>query len=115
MAFNVDKINRRNTDITIVKGDTFIQVIKIYTDDLLLYIPDEGDNVTFNIYKRYTDAEPLFEREITNTMVFQMTAEETANLKIGNYVYTCKITFEDGTVDTFLNGNFKIATAEGVR
>jgi len=44
-----------------------------------------------------------------------MTAEETANLKIGNYVYTCKITFEDGTVDTFLNGNFKIVTAEGVR
>ena len=115
VAFNIDKINRRNTDIAVVKGDTLVQIIKIYTDDLLLYIPDEGDSVTFNIYKKYTDTEPLFEREITDTMVFQMTAEETANLKLGNYVYTCKITFKDGTVDTFLNGNFNIVTAQGVR
>ena len=88
----------------------------MFTDDLLLYLPKEGDTVTFSIFNKYTDEEPLFEREIQDTdMILTLTAQETAQMKLGNYVYTVKIIYaSDEVVDTFMNGAFSIVTAEGV-
>lgn len=114
LAFNVNEVNDRNTNFKIVKGDTFVQKVKIYTDDLLLYVPSEDDIILLQIFNRYTDPEPIFEREIPHDMYFVMNAEETAQMKIGHYVYTIKLIFENGVVDTFMNGNFDIVTAEGV-
>lgn len=101
-------------DIKLVKGDTFSQNIKIYTDDLLLYVPQEGDKVTFSIWNKFTDTEPILSKELPiDTLIFDLTAEESDSFKYGNYVFSVKIEFADGKVDTFLSGAFSIVTAGG--
>lgn len=86
----------------------------MYTDDMLIYKPQEEDIILFSVFNNYTDSEPIFTREIPHDMKLELTAEETAQMKYGTYVYTIKIIYEDGIVDTFLNGTLSIVTAEGV-
>lgn len=114
MGFKVQDRKNGQVDIKIVKGDSFSQKIKIYTEDLLLYIPSENDVITFQIWNKYTDSTPLFEKEIDyQDMTFTLSAEESAAFKYGNYVYSVKIEFENGTVDHFLSGTVAIVVPGG--
>lgn len=114
MGYVVNKIKEGKADIKVVRGDTFKQEIKIYTEDILLYIPAEQDIVTFCIWNKFTDEEPLYTQELNHEdMTFLLTAEECGTFKYGNYVYSVKIQFADGTVDTFLSGNFTVVVAGG--
>lgn len=114
MGFKVTAETSGRVNIKLVKGDTFTQNIKIYTEDLLRYVPTAEDKVTFSIWNKFTDTEPILSKELPiDTMIFTLSAEESDSFKYGNYVYSVKIEFADGTVDTFLSGTFAIVTAGG--
>lgn len=114
MGYKVEDKKNGQVDIKVVKGDTFTQKIKIYTEDLLLYVPSENDVITFQIWNKYTDPEPLFEKQLDyQDMTFDLTAEESSRFRYGNYVYSVKIEFENGAVDSFLSGDFRIVVPGG--
>lgn len=114
MGFKVESNKTGKVDIVLVKGDTFTQKIKIFSEDLLLYVPSENDVITFSIWKQYTDSEPLLSKQLDyQDMTFVITAEESQNFRLGNYVYSVKIEFEGGTVDTFLSGDFRVVNPGG--
>ena len=51
----------------------------------------------------YKDIEPLILKEIPNdTLILELEPNDTKPLAFGTYVYDIQITFEDGTVDTFI-------------
>lgn len=114
MGFKVTAESSGRVNIKLVKGDTFTQNIKIYTEDLLRYVPKAEDKVTFAIWNKFTDTTPILAKELPiDTMIFSLTAEESDSFKYGSYVYSVKIEFADGTVDTFLSGTFSIVVAGG--
>lgn len=114
MGYVVNGVKNGKADIIVVRGDTFTQKIKIYTDDLLLYVPSENDIITFSIWRKFTDDEPLYTQVLSNQdTTFVLTASECQNLNYGDYVYSVKVEFENGTVDTFLSGNFRVVIAGG--
>ena len=99
--------------ITLTRGDTFRAKVTIYLDDQeeQEYRPVPGDQVRFALKhktlteggKEYTDVDPLINKQIPiDTMVLELVPDDTKNLGFGTYNYDIEITFEDGTVDTFI-------------
>lgn len=98
------------TTITLTRGDTLRVKVEILRDDEP-YIPQEGDAVRFALrenllkgdnYKEWADNAVLVKAIPTDTMVLQLDPRDTQDLGFGTYVYDVQITFEDGTVDTFI-------------
>lgn len=96
--------------ITLTRGDT-LRVLVSMKKDGEEYIPEAGDSVRFALKHRtmnsdksdYKDLDPLIYKDIPiNTMLLQLDPEDTKDLGFGKYVYDIEITFEDGTVDTFI-------------
>lgn len=107
MSYTVSDKN----EIRLTRGDTLKCTILLKDENGKDYIPDEGDVVNFALRhsamnsKRtaYKDEEPLIEKEVpTSTMLLQLNPEDTESLEFGDYVYDVEITFEDGSVDTFI-------------
>lgn len=98
--------------ITMVRGDTVRQIIKIYYPDGTEYRVHPGDVIRFAVKRKYRDAVPLILKTIDNsTLMLQIDPEDTKTFrqgKRGQYVYDIQITQEDGTVDTFIRGSIKI-------
>lgn len=104
------------TKITLTRGDTLRVIVNI-TKDGEEYMPTENDAVRFALKHsigaeagEYDDAEPLILKDIpADTMILQLDPEDTKALKFGVYDYDIQITFEDGTVDTFITkAKFKL-------
>lgn len=102
------------TNITLTRGDTLIAEVKATVkstgED---YIPTAQDHVRFAMKrnqmdagrKRFIDEEPLLEVSVpTDTMILRIEADATKEFDFGQYWYDIEITFEDGTVDTFIEG-----------
>lgn len=96
--------------ITLTRGDTLILNVGI-TKDGEPYTPTENDAVRFALKRAlmnqnksaYADAEPLVLKTIpSDTMILRLESTDTKELPFGTYVYDIQITFEDGTVDTFI-------------
>lgn len=94
------KIN--NNDIALTRGDTMRVQIGI-TKDGEAYTPSGGDVVRFALKKSVADQEALIEKVIPNdTMMLELQPIDTKELEFGTYYYDIEITFDDGTVDTFI-------------
>lgn len=103
--------NVTGTTITMTRGDTLRVQIAITRDDEP-YVPVSGDAVNFYLKhaamngKRtaYKDENPLVSKTVPiETMILELLPTDTKTLDFGEYVYDLQITFENGTVDTFIN------------
>lgn len=103
------KVN--GTTITMTRGDTLRVQVGIERDGDP-YTPVSGDAVAFYLKhsamngKRtaYKDADPLVSKDVPiQTMILTLDPADTKELEFGQYVYDLQITFENGTVDTFIN------------
>lgn len=105
----VNEVDNHETNITIIKGDTFKELIRISDDARLTYVPEAADKIMFAVYNKYTDETPLFEKEIPyDTMVLQLSYKETSKMKYGKYVYKVKLIRKNCETDTFLHGQFNV-------
>ena len=101
--------------IYITKGDTLDLQVAIQNQDGEEYTPSENDRIRFAMKKKYTDLEPMIVKEISpDTLRLRIEAEETKRWKTSPtpYVYDIEITFEDGTVDTFIERQKLYVTEE---
>lgn len=91
-------------NITMTRGDTFARTLTL-TKDGETYTPDEDDVIRFamaKVYKGKDDYELILSKVIDNeTLLWQIDAEDTAELDYGKYKYDLQITYADGTVETF--------------
>ena len=108
------------TKIEMTRGDT-LRVAVSMTRDGEPYEPVNGDVVRFAVKnkrmtagnKEYYDTEPLILKTIPiNTMILELLPIDTKSLSFGEYAYDIEITFNDGTVDTFITASPFILTPE---
>ncbi len=104
--FEIDK----NNNITLTRGDTFRAYIKIKDKRGIVYKPVNGDSIKFAAKKNIKDTKYTIEKTIPfNTMLLEILPEDTYFLPIGTKLYyDVQITFSDGTVRTFLEGEINI-------
>lgn len=109
------KIN--GTNITLTRGDTFIASIEI-TRNGETYTPVEGDSIRFAMKRmamdagrtKYIDEDPLVMKAIPyDSLILRLESDDTKEFDFGIYAYDIQITFEDGAVDTFINGRLTLA------
>lgn len=100
----------KGTSITLTRGDTLRVKINIFLNKEE-YIPTSGDSIRFAVkhpimnskQTDYRDLEPLLIKQIPyDTLILELQPADTKSLDFGTYVYDIQITFEDGTVDTFI-------------
>lgn len=110
----------KGTSITLTRGDTLRVKINI-TVDGEEYTPVAGDSIRFAVkhnimnQKRseYKDTQPLLIKQIPyDTMILELEPQDTKSLPFDTYVYDIEITFEDGTVDTFITEAKFVITPE---
>lgn len=106
MAYTVKK-----NAISLTRGDTFIGKVDLYDNDGEPYTPASEDVIRFALKHdkmdsgktSYVDTNPVLTKVIPNdTLVLRIDSADTKQLPFGAYVYDIQITFEDGTVDTFI-------------
>ena len=102
--------------ITMTRGDTLRLKVGIAVDNEE-YTPNENDIVRFALKHSalnaaqtdYADTEPLVLKTIPNeTLILELEPTDTKALGFGKYDYDIQITFEDGTVDTFISDTLKL-------
>lgn len=100
----------KGTSITLTRGDTLRVKVNI-TVNGQEYTPTASDSIRFalkhNIMNKkqsaYMDPSPLILKSIPyDTMILELQPQDTKPLEFGTYVYDIQITFQDGTVDTFI-------------
>ena len=93
-----------NNTIIMTRGDTCRIKLILTNSDGNEFVPKEGDVIRFAAKKKYSDVEALIYIVVPNdTLILEIKPEDTKNLDFGTYVYDLQITFEDGTVDTFIS------------
>lgn len=93
------KVIQNNLYMT--RGDTAVFPLKVTYMDDTEYTFEEGDQILFSVKKRTTENEALFQKEITNGVLFLM-PEDTKSLACGRYCYDVQLTKHDGTVRTII-------------
>lgn len=93
------KVIQNNLYLT--RGDTAVFPLKVTYMDDTEYTFEEGDKVLFTVKKKTTDGETLFQKEITNGVLFLM-PEDTKALPYGRYCYDVQLTKRYGTVRTII-------------
>jgi len=97
-----------NVKIEFTRGDTFKRKIKLYKNSEE-FIPSEGDTIRFSAKKSYTDTRVAIEKDVPiDTMVFELTPEDTKLLKYGVYVFEFELTTAEGEVYTFIKGRMTL-------
>ena len=106
--------------ITLTRGDTLRVKVEIIKNEELYY-PTSGDRVRFALKhpellpdgSDYKDVDPIIIKDIPyDTMILELEPADTKTLAFGRYVYDIEITFEDGTVDTFITAAPFVLTEE---
>lgn len=101
--------------IYITKGDTLDLQVAIQNQDGEEYTPSDNDRIRFAMKKKYSDLTPIMVKDIpSDTMRLRIEADETKQWMVQQtpYVYDIEITFEDGTVDTFIERQKLYVTEE---
>lgn len=102
--------------ITMTRGDTLRLQIKIIVDGEE-YTPQGYDEVRFALKHQtmnatrseYTDSEPLIIKSVPiDTLILTLKPSDTKQLGFGKYDYDVQITFDDGTVSTFISDTLKL-------
>ena len=103
------------TSITLTRGDSFNATIEVMQKSGSTYVPYEfqpNDKLMFYLKHKamnaaktnYIDRQPLITKNInTDSKLLSLLPEDTKGLAFGDYVYDIELTFEDGSVDTFIN------------
>lgn len=92
------------TTIRLTRGDTLQVAIMMKDAEGNTYTPVQGDVIRFALKKRYDDIRPLIYKIIDNNdLMLVLEPSDTKGLQFGEYVYDIEITFNDGTVDTFID------------
>lgn len=94
--FDIDKLD----NIKLTRGDSMTLQVALYRDGEL-YEPDPLDVISFTVRKEYTDETAAIAKNLVAGEL-SLAPADTASLDIGVYHYDMKITFADGSVDTFL-------------
>lgn len=98
-----------NNTIWLTRGDTL--ELDVVLED---YTPQAGDTIRFALKRdqlnisdsEYLDDTPLIVKNIpTGTMKLHLDPADTKDLGFGRYVYDIELTYEDGTVDTFITAS----------
>lgn len=92
--------------IKMTRGDTLAaQLILKMKQSGEAYTPVEGDEIDFEMRRLPFDkGEPVLEKSIdTSTLMFELEPEDTADLDCGEYAYKMRMTYADGSVDTFID------------
>jgi len=114
--FKVKKIKKQYYAITLTRGDTLRLKVGVIVDDAE-YTPQLGDTIRFaakhNVFNKtktdYMDETPVIKKDIPyDTLLLQLDPEDTKHLGFGNYAFDVQITFMDGTVDTFIEGELHL-------
>lgn len=105
-------VDEETMDIEMTRGDTAELQVECLIEDLI-YVPQEGDVVTFaakhqtktgDKYKEYEDPEPVCKIIIPNeTMILEIQPSDTRQLAFGKYDYQVDIEFANGKVNTFID------------
>ena len=108
------------TTITMTRGDTLKTLVTMALRGEP-YTPSAEESVRFALKhpqlnsKRtdFKDTAPLILKQIpTDTMILELTPQDTKKLDFGTYVYDIQITFADGCVDTFITEAKLVLTPE---
>lgn len=111
----------KENNIKMTRGDTLRIVITMWQRDGTEYTPQAGDEIKFYLKralmthgnKQFVDQEPIITKEIlTSDLLLELEPADTKSLDFGNYKYDVEITFNDGTVDTFISDASFIITPE---
>jgi len=96
--------------IVLTRGDSFKQIIAAKDMDGKPYTPVSGDVIRFAAKRNYSDENLVIEKQIPyDTMLLQLTPDDTKSLEFGTYVYDIQITYSNGDVNTFLDkGTLKL-------
>ena len=98
------KIHKYTNQIDLTRGNTMRTEIGIETDEGE-YVPESGDVITFSVKKKPNYNNPIIEKIISNdTMLLELSPEDTKNLEKGSYDYDVTISLETGDVYTFIEG-----------
>lgn len=89
--------------IEMIRGDSVELDVVIYqTDssgDVIEYIPQEGDDITFTVKRSTKDSEVLIQKHGSHISILP---EDTESLEYKKYKYDVQLTLADGTVDTII-------------
>lgn len=84
------------------------------------YTPVEGDVIRFAVKhtdmksgKQYKDEQPIILKTVpNNTLLLELEPIDTKSLDFGTYVYDMEITYNDGSVYTFIDTKDFVLTPE---
>ena len=90
--------------IRLTRGDSFYATVSMrHKLTGQKYVPVEGDSIRFALKKTYSDATPIITKTIpTDTLLLELSPQDTENMAFGEYVYDIELTKADGDVDTFI-------------
>ncbi len=100
-------INENDGYIIMTRGDTFCaQLTLSQIDGGEEYVPSQNDVITFELKRfPYDSGNPVLSKTVDNeSLLLRLSPEDTASLPYGEYAYKCVIVYEDGNVDTFIDG-----------
>lgn len=96
-------VDKQTNKITLTRGDTLKCQINLSYSDGSPYIPAKGDKCRFAMKKVYSDPNYIILKSIpTDTMILKLDPQDTKGLEFGTYTYDIEMTFDDGTVYTFV-------------
>ena len=100
------------TDIRLTKGDTFVAQVEAYSKATKQkYIPVAGDTIRFALKKCPNDETCLIYKDIPyDTMILRIESDDTKSLALAPYWYDIQLTYENGDVDTFIQGYLTLMT-----
>lgn len=93
--------------IIMTRGDTLCAELSLaQIDGGEEYVPGSGDVITFEMKRfPYDSGEPDLSKTVDNeSLILRLSPDDTESLPYGEYAYKCIITYEDGNVDTFIDG-----------
>ena len=97
--------------IELTRGDTMILEVTLQDEMGQSYTPIETDKVYFRLKRNATAKDMFVVKEIpTDTMILQLDAADTVNLKFGTYVYEIElVTSNDYHFTAIANEEFIIS------
>lgn len=100
--------NAEMNRIRLTRGDTFRANVFIEQDGEQ-YEVAERDEIRFAMKRNYHDKKTAISKVIPNdTLLLELTPEETKSLEFGTYYYDIQMTFANGDVDTFIVGELDL-------
>lgn len=102
-------INNETKKIILTRGDTFRMYAEPLEWDGTPYTPVSGDTIRFVMKRSYRLSDVVLEKAIPiDTLLLELDPVDTQCLPFGSYDYDIELTFANGDVDTFIQGEFVI-------